>query len=209
MNQIDLLSNEDIQQTFRDFKDNQIISCVNYFPEAEKARCHVYSYPFTMRYYYYIANNFPGGLFECVHEVSLYDEHPFEHEFFLQIAQSFPSMERLSLINWKQQQKKRCKKSKDDNQDLSIIKYRHLTELMLCEVHDDYVEQFLDDTKICLPNNVCLHVNYKSLRRVTHHFTRDSTRINCSKIERLYLFSDSKIPKRRLKDYFPHTEISS
>ncbi|CAF4869076.1 unnamed protein product, partial [Rotaria sp. Silwood1] len=26
------------------------------------------------------------GLFKCVHKVSLYDEHPFEHEFFLQIA---------------------------------------------------------------------------------------------------------------------------
>ncbi|CAF5016504.1 unnamed protein product [Rotaria sp. Silwood1] len=96
-NQINLLSNEDIQYTFRNFKDSQVISCIDYFPEANACHCHIYSYPYTLTYYNDITNNFPGGLFKCVREVSLFDERPFEHEFFLQIAQSFPFMKNLSL----------------------------------------------------------------------------------------------------------------
>ncbi len=88
--QIDLLSNEDIEHSFKDFSNNQIISCVNYFLEAKKGQCHIYSYPFTITSYENIANNFPGGLFTCVCEVSLFDEHPFEHELFIRITQSFP-----------------------------------------------------------------------------------------------------------------------
>jgi len=91
-----------------------------------------------MRSYENITNNFPGRLFQCVRKVSLYDEHPFEQEFFLQISQSFPLMENLTLSNWKPQNNERCRKSKDDNQDLSIIKYPHLTYLCLDETHDDY-----------------------------------------------------------------------
>ncbi|CAF5222903.1 unnamed protein product, partial [Rotaria magnacalcarata] len=35
-NQTNLPSNEDIQQTFQDFQDNQIISCIDYFLEVDK-----------------------------------------------------------------------------------------------------------------------------------------------------------------------------
>jgi len=61
---------------------------------------------------------------------------------------------------------------------------------------------------MCLPNGLDLHVNYEPLKKVTHNFKKDSTRINCSKIECLYIYGEFKITKR-LKDYFPHTEISS
>ena len=81
--QIYLSSNEDIQHTFKDFKNNKIISCVDYFQDVNIGQCHIYSYPYKVKYYEYITNNFPGGLFKYVREVSLYDEHPFEHEFFL------------------------------------------------------------------------------------------------------------------------------
>ncbi|CAF4861680.1 unnamed protein product [Rotaria socialis] len=69
------------------------------FIEQYRDQCHVYSYPFLMQYYDDITNNFPRGLYRCVRVVSLYDEHPFENEFFIRIAQSFPFMEELSLIN--------------------------------------------------------------------------------------------------------------
>ena len=104
-NQINLPSNEDIQYTFKHFKDNQIISCVDYFEKRQCSCCHIYSYPYRMEYYDNITNNFPGGLFKCVREVSLFDEHPFEHEFFLRISQSFPFVEKLSLMNFKPQKK--------------------------------------------------------------------------------------------------------
>ncbi|CAF4981420.1 unnamed protein product, partial [Rotaria sp. Silwood1] len=74
--------NEDIKYSFRNFKNNQIISSVDYFSRTELLYCHVYSYPYTWTFYHNIANNFPGGLFKSVREISLYDDHPFEHDFF-------------------------------------------------------------------------------------------------------------------------------
>ncbi len=84
LNGMNLPSTEDIQHTFIDFPNNNIISYVDYFrEEKQKSRCHIYSYPSFMPYYDDITNNFPGGLFQYVRVVSLFDEHPFEHEFFL------------------------------------------------------------------------------------------------------------------------------
>ncbi|CAF3704184.1 unnamed protein product [Rotaria sp. Silwood1] len=100
-NEINLPSNEDIQKTFKDFKDKQIIYWNDYFPKLKKGYCRIYSYPYTLKYYDDITNNFSGGVFKYVRKVSLFDERPFEHEFFLRIAQSFPFMEELTVRNEK------------------------------------------------------------------------------------------------------------
>jgi hypothetical protein len=63
-----------------------------------------------------------------------------------------------------------------------MIKYPHLTSLDLSKAHDDYIEQFLVDMNMCLPNNVDLFVNYESLARVTRNFKTDETRMNCAKV---------------------------
>ncbi|CAF0749582.1 unnamed protein product [Rotaria sordida] len=107
-----LPSNEYIQETFKDFKNKQIISSVDYFKEKEYSQCHIYSYPYQSIYYNNITNNFPGGIFEYVREISLFDERSFEHEFFFQISQSFPFLEKLTLINQKPQYNKQLRKSK-------------------------------------------------------------------------------------------------
>jgi hypothetical protein len=205
-NQTNLPSNEDIQQTFKDFKYNQVISCVDYFPDSLYSQCHVYSYPYKSKYYHKITNNFPGGLFECVRIVSLFDERPFEHEFFRRIAQSFPFMKKLNVINRKAQKNKQCRKSENENENLSIIEYHHLTELCLIQAHEDYHEEFLLDTKTCLPNGVHLRINYRPLEKVTHNFERDATRINCSKINYFYSKNVAQLPKH-FKDYFLHTDV--
>ncbi|CAF4267259.1 unnamed protein product [Rotaria magnacalcarata] len=96
-NRIYLPSKEDIQHTFRDFKDDQVISYVDYFQKDPYSFCHIYLYPGQLKYYYNVTNNFPGGLFTCVRQISLYDDRPFEHEFFLRIAESFPILKMLSL----------------------------------------------------------------------------------------------------------------
>ena len=83
------------------------------------------------------------------------------------------------MSNWEPQNQDR----NDDTQHSSIIKFPHLTELNLLDVHDDYVEQFLLDTKTCLLNSIYLLVNVDQLKRVTHDFTRDATRLNCAKVE--------------------------
>ncbi|CAF0759357.1 unnamed protein product [Rotaria sp. Silwood1] len=202
-NQIYLPSKEDIQHTFKDFKDDQVISYIDYFQKEQYSLCHIYSYSFKLKYYHTITNNFPGGLFKYVHELLFYDERPFEHEFFLQSAQWFPFIKHLSIKNSKPQNNKLCKESKNGNQDFSIIKFPHLISLTLYLAHDDYIEEFLIDTRTCLPNNaVHLNIFYHQLKRVTHHFTRDTTRINCAKLNSL-CFGGRRLPKYA-KDYFPH-----
>ncbi|CAF2368097.1 unnamed protein product [Rotaria sp. Silwood2] len=203
-NQTDLLSNEDIQHTFKNFSNSQIISCVNYFLESNKGQCHIYSCPFTIRSYENIANNFPGGLFTYVCNVSLFDERPFEHEFFIRIAQSFPFIKKLSINNRKAQKNKQNRKLKNNNQDLLIIEYPYLKWLDFDEAHDDYVEQFLLDTKTCLPSNVDLLIDYKPLKRVTHNFRRKTTQNNCAKVRYRCWEKISRFPKH-FKDYFLET----
>ncbi|CAF4449238.1 unnamed protein product, partial [Rotaria sp. Silwood2] len=127
-NQINLLSNEDIQYTFNGFQNNQIISCVDYFSKVQRGQCHIYSYPYEWKEYHKITNNFPGGIFKYIREISLFDERPFEHEFFFQISQSFPFMKKLDVIN-KKPQKDKQSRNLDHNQHLSIIEYPHLSQL--------------------------------------------------------------------------------
>ncbi|CAF3388715.1 unnamed protein product, partial [Rotaria socialis] len=72
----------------------------------------------------------------AIRKVSLFDEHPFEHEFFLRIAQS-----------------------------LNIF---YLKELDLIHTYRDYHEQFLLDTKTCLPFDVLVSMQYELSKKVTH-----------------------------------------
>ncbi len=135
-----------------------------------------------MNRYDNITNYFSGRLFQSVRDVSLFDERPFEHEFFIRISRSFPLMKQLTIfliINHKMINN--VEKEKNSNEDLSIIEYPYLTQLDLLGAHDDYVEQFLINTKMRLLNNVSLYVIHGSLERVTHNFKRDATRINCAK----------------------------
>jgi hypothetical protein len=196
---VNLPSNQYIQNTFRNFK-NQIISSVDYLSHENNVYCHIYSYPYTWSYYDNISNNFRGGLFKYVRKISLHDERPFEHEFFLQIAQSFPFIEELSLRNHEPQN--------NNNQQWSIIQYSHLTKLDLAYIHQDYVEQFLIDTKTCLlNNNIFLNVDYFCLQEATENFTRDAMRVNCAKIKQLFLHRAPPILSVDLKDYFPYAVI--
>ncbi len=140
--------------------------------------------------------------------MSLYDERPFEYEFFLQIAQSFPFMKELTIENRKAQNDKQFMKSNNDNQTLSIIEYPNLTRLDLTKTHDDYVELFLFHMNMSLPNNLHLRVNYQSLERVTYYFTRYVTRNHCGKLAALYTHPVDQI-NEHIKNYFPHTSIRS
>ncbi|CAF1562711.1 unnamed protein product [Rotaria magnacalcarata] len=168
---MNLPSNEYIQHTFKDFKYNQISSCIGYFKGKGYSYSHIYSYPYRMDYYLNITYNFPSGLFQYVRRVSLYDEQPFEYKFFLQIAQSFPFMKDMSIINDKPQRNSERKEG-----------------LNLFKAHDDYIEQFLVDTDMYLSNNIPLSVQYEALKRVTENFTRHATQINCEKLYHVSLY---------------------
>ncbi|CAF3382157.1 unnamed protein product, partial [Rotaria sp. Silwood2] len=201
-NKPSLPSNEEIFRTFTNFTNTKVISCVDYFRRNDTGQCHIYSYPYTMQHYRSITNSFSGGLFKCVREVSLFDEHPFEHEFFLKLAQSFPFLKTLSVNNWKAQKYKNCQILNYNNQHFSIIKYPYLTKLIFPSAHDDYVEQFLDDTKTSISNNISLFVHYHPLRKATHNFSRVTTRMNCSKLSDLRILDKIKILEHQA--YFPN-----
>jgi hypothetical protein len=203
-NKLNVPSNEYIQDTFKHFKNKQIISSIDYFEEKEYSQCHIYSYPYQLKYYNNITNHFPGGIFKSVRKISLFDERPFEHQFFFQIAQSFPLLEKLSLINRKAQNNKELRKSKNEN--LSMIEYPYLLELDISQAHKDYHEQFLFDTKTCLPKNLSVTMNYQLAKKVTRNFRRITTRSNCAKISFANFLQKSKFPDH-LKDYFPNAKI--
>jgi hypothetical protein len=61
----------------------------------------VYSYSVTntIEHFFNVTNNFSGGLFTNVKSITLYDEHPFQHEFFIKISEAFPIVKKLSLSN--------------------------------------------------------------------------------------------------------------
>jgi len=205
-NQFNLSSNEDIQQTLKHFQDRQIFSSVDYFHEKKFSQCHIYSYPYRLKYYDNITNNFPGGIFRSVRSVSLFDERPFEHEFFLQIQKSFPFLEKLILKNNKRQNKKQLPKSISENENFPMINYPHLIELDLSQAHKDYYQQFLSDRKTSLPSNICLCMDYTVLRKVTRNFRRNSTRNNCAKMVFIHFLRKSTFPEH-LMDYFPYASV--
>jgi hypothetical protein len=157
-----------------------------------------------MKYYQQITNHFPGGFYPYVRIVSLYDEHPFQHEFFLRISLSFPFISRLTLTNRYSQN---YNQSMINDQNLEMVKYYHLVELDIRQVHDDYVEEFLLNTKTYLHNSISLNADFEPLKRITQNFTRNETRINCAKINEMFLYGENKFSIQPLQNYFPFAKI--
>ncbi|CAF4499814.1 unnamed protein product [Rotaria sp. Silwood2] len=206
-NEMILPSKEYIQKTFKNFPHAQMICYMDRFLGRRECQYHIFTYPSQMSYYQYLSNQFPGGYYPYVRMVSLYDEYPFEHEFFLQITQSFPFIEKLVLINWKPQQHKQSSKSENDNCHSSVVKYSHLIELDIERVYDDYVEEFLSDTRTFFQKNIRLNIASNALLRVTENFTRKDTRMNCIKVEDLLPWSEFRSSKS-FQEYFPSIKES-
>ncbi|CAF1042299.1 unnamed protein product [Rotaria sordida] len=129
-----------------------------------------------------------------------------DYEEMLLIVRSFPFMEELTVINRKPQNRKQSYELNNTNRNSSIIAYSFLSELDLLNVHDDYIEEFLFNTKSYF-QNILLRIECESLQRVTQNFTRDATRINCTKINELEL-SGEPLCSDSLQQYFPHARIN-
>ena len=201
--QTTLLSEEELQQSFIRIPRDTIISYLDHFPRGKQYGYHLYSLPCQTEHYHNVSNRFPGGLCVNVRVVVLRDELPFEHGFFLRICQSFPFVKNLTLINNEPQNRKQLSK---DNRDLPVIHYSSLQTLRLIHVHDDYIEQFLLTTKTSFEQNISLIIKYESLQRVTENFTRDTMRINCSRIHVLDLLG--KPCGNSLQGFFPNVKFS-
>jgi hypothetical protein len=63
-NGVNLSSDKDLQETFIDYKDKQIIYCDDYLPKDD-------------------------GIFKCVCKVSLFHQHPLNMNFFFELLNHF------------------------------------------------------------------------------------------------------------------------
>jgi hypothetical protein len=194
-------SSDDIQQTFVNWKENQIKCYVDYFSNNIGA-CHTYSCPYNFAYIDGVSNSFQGGRFKSVTKVVLYDTRSFEHDFFEWIPKAFPYLKRLVVINPKPQKHKYSNDRINGQQICPTILYTDLICLSLISGHIDYVDQFLHDEKACIPRLAQLIIKYEHLVAVTNNFTSETTRINCANVRRLVIKKSIVYPEN-LYHYFP------
>jgi hypothetical protein len=188
-----LSSNEDIQHSFIEREFRPVDSYVDIFSRENGSQGHAYSFshefysrskiyslPYPFKYYSFLSNSFQGGTFKKVQTLSMADMHPFEHEFFQIISQSFPLLRNLHLFNKKAQKVKQ--------QSRTLITFPQLVRLDIDFTHEDYAEQFLVDQYCHLPSLLKLQIGYASLMSVTNHFTNHATHHTCSKLKRLCIY---------------------
>ncbi len=124
---------------------------------------------------------------------------PFNHEFFVRVAQSFPLLKNFRILNSKSQSSCNLNTfSPDNNQSNSIAEFPHLTYLDILCANINYLEQFLNERKTYVPCLTKLIVVYDNLRNVTNNFTREETRRNCAKMKKLMM----TIPLVHSKDFY-------
>jgi hypothetical protein len=197
------LSKDDILQTFPNIIYQQVDCIIKY--RYNDIKCHVFSLPFMFDYLPFIDNVFPNIIFDHVTRLLVDDGIPFEHEFFMRIAWSFPLLKILCIYNNHLSQLTISNKlSSNDNQLCStIIEYPYLISLDLLFAHDDYIEQFLNDKKTYLPHLTKLKVTYYGLKSVTRDFTNERTRLNCMNVKQLNMSPKISIHSEDFYAYFP------
>ena len=64
----------------------------------------------------------------------------------------------------------------DNNQDFAPIEYSHRRELFFNDAHDDYIEQFLTNSKTFLSKTIRLYVDREYLKKSnTQLYKNDNT----------------------------------
>ncbi|UJR34875.1 hypothetical protein I4U23_027653 [Adineta vaga] len=178
----DQLSSEDIQRIFTNIEQHHVVNIINH-SSCEEITCSVFSIPFTFDHLEDIGHMIPNIRFNYVTYLVVRDVISFNREFFIQLARAFPLLMTLRIFNREPQS---CQFT--DSQSYEIAKYPHLTYLDI-RCGNDYIEQFLNETKTYVPCLTKLRVVYNNLRIVTNNFTRKETRRNCAKIKQLLIFS--------------------
>ncbi len=194
-------SSDDIQRTFRHNIYHHVVSYVEHYSNGT-TRSHIYSHAYTISTLKNISNGFPVGIFTNIRKVSLVEILcSFEHEFFVRISRAFPLLNHLKILNRKAQRDRRPLQLDKNDYILSIVQFPHLVYLEVHQ-HIDYAEQFLVDTNIYLPRLIQLKIDYEHLEIVTENFTRDTTRFNCVKLERID-FGRVIVHSEQFYQYFP------
>jgi hypothetical protein len=215
----DQLSNDDIKQTFISNGYEQV-ACIVQYMMRNYAICHAFSFPFAFDCLHMLGKNFPNIIFNNVTLLMVFDYTPFDYEFFVRIARSFPllrSFQVKNLLSTRDQfdfdsdqfdsdsdqfESDSNQSECDSNQSYTIVEYPHLRTLNVSCAHIDYIDQLLDESKTRLPQLTELEIDYENLRTVTKNFTRDATRLTCSKVKKLDVYDTMAYPEE-LYRYFP------
>jgi hypothetical protein len=187
-----LSTNEDIQRSFIGRGFGPVGSSVEIFARENGSqgyaysvshqfysRSMIYTLPYQFTYYFYLSHSFQNGNFEKVQTLSMADLHPFEHELFQIISQSFSRLKNLHIFNKEAQIAKQ--------QSRTLITFPRLLHLDLVFAHIDYAEQLLVEQYCHLPSLVKLQIGCASLMSVTNHFTNHATHLTCSKLKCLQI----------------------
>ncbi len=191
--EIDLPSNEDVQNSFIGKGYGQVGSYVHTRSEHNVGMSHVYSLPYQFQYFLHLNNSFQGHMFDTVRCLTMTDGRPFEHNLFILISQCFPLLKELCVINYQRQ--------KNKEHSSILIRFPHLVLLNVVEIHADYAEQLLFDKNTHLPSLLDLCIKYKSLAKITNNFTSNPIRRNCAKIKKLHV--DKFLRPKNFREYFP------
>ncbi|CAF0889923.1 unnamed protein product [Rotaria sordida] len=195
------ISHSDIEQTFTNIKYRQIASLIDY-DSCKNSICRVFSLPFKFARLTNITNNIPNIVFNSVTHLKLRDKYPFKYEFFIRLARGFPFLKSLSIDtilapNW------RVNEYHLQHIDwCSIVELPHLISLDIDSANIYYAEHFLNETKAHLPCLTELKIRYENLEMVTENFTRNETRRNCTKVNRL-IVKDFIVYPKDVYYYFP------
>jgi len=194
---------QDIQRIPINIGHQQRIANVINYSNSRQAVCSIFSLPFTFDILHDIGSTFPDTVFKYVTNLWVEDVVPFNHEFFIRVARSFPLLDKLHVKNLKLQSSCYINSvSSNDNQSYSIAKYPYLTSLGVINGNIDNVEEFLNETNASVPCLTKLVINYNDLKIVTKNFTREETRRNCTKIKQLFLFNGLGC-RKDFYHYFP------
>ncbi|CAF1526159.1 unnamed protein product [Rotaria magnacalcarata] len=178
------LSHEHIQQTLINIGQQNATSIINNLG-TYIVECSIFSLPFSFDHLLYLGNIFPNIVFNYVTYLLVQDRDGFKHEFFVRIARSFPLLKYFRIYNIKPQVSTDPTLSSDHSQSYSMIEYPHLMSLDVAYSNQCYLEQFLNETKACVPCLTELAVSHYDLKIVTNNFTREETRRNCAKVKQL------------------------
>ncbi|CAF3595043.1 unnamed protein product [Rotaria socialis] len=182
-------------------------SCIQYeqhidYFNNQYRQCQIYSLPFIGTRLDFISNRFPlfnvENRFSNVTMLLLYDDiKPFEHVFFQRVARVLPRLKVLEVFNHIQQEEK-------NQATHNSIEFRHLTTLILHDIHTDYVEQLLCRTY--LPCLIELAIRNDLLVQIMNQ-NQQQVKDNCSKVETLITVEPWTYPDITRASFFPNLVI--
>ena len=196
-NQIQLQSDEDIQNSFIERRYEQVGSYAFHHRMDNVAHCHVYSLPYQFEHFFNLNNSFhfQHGICDKVRRLTMNDRRPFEHEFFKLTACYFPSLEVLIIYNYQPQQ--------EEIRSSTPIVFPRLILLDLLTTHEGYAEQFLLAKNTRLPCLLDLHITVEALTLLTINFKTDPAHLNCTQIRKLLTNTTPIVRPETFHKFFP------